>query len=207
MPSPEIPEPEPNATLRLPAGEPVNPYSTLPLDLSKHLDAGRTLKLPLGAPEPAPDSTQRLLLTRPDEAPLRVQKEDQPVETAGRTQKLPVRPAAPRPLGWKVPLGLVLLAGLAGGGVYVAFFRVRPAPPAPPPASAPRAEAIPPAALATLEQAEAGDVRAMHLLGLMYYNGLNVPQDREKGLHWLRKAAAQGSAGARAELSQIEGGR
>jgi TPR repeat protein len=41
----------------------------------------------------------------------------------------------------------------------------------------------------------------------MYYNGLNIPQDREKGLYWLRKAAEKGSVGARAELSQIEGGR
>ena len=79
--------------------------------------------------------------------------------------------------------------------------------PSPKPSPAPTIESIPPAAQATLEQAKAGDVRAMHMLGLMYYNGLNVPQDREKGIQWLRKAAEKGSVGARAELSQIEGGR
>jgi TPR repeat protein len=47
----------------------------------------------------------------------------------------------------------------------------------------------------------------MHMLAVMYYNGLNLPKDREKGLYWYRKAAAQGSDAARAELSAIEGGR
>jgi TPR repeat protein len=33
----------------------------------------------------------------------------------------------------------------------------------------------------------------MRMLGVMYYYGLNVPQDREKGLYWYRQAAAKGS--------------
>ncbi len=206
-PAPGNPEPEPNAAMRLPAVEPVNPYGTQGPDLSRSMDAGRTLKLPIGMPEPGADRTQRLVLPRPDEAPLRVQKVDQPVVAAGQTLKLPVRSAAPNPLGWKAPLALGALVVL-GGGAYLAFFR-NPglAPPAPPPMAAPMIEPVPPAARATLEQAQAGDMRAMHMLGLMYYNGLNLPQDREKGLYWLRKAAEKGSVGARAELSQIEGGR
>ena len=36
---------------------------------------------------------------------------------------------------------------------------------------------------------------------------LNVPKDREKGLYYYRMAAEKGSDAARAELSQIEGGR
>ena len=33
---------------------------------------------------------------------------------------------------------------------------------------------------------------------------LNVPQDREKGLHWYRQAAGKGSAAAQAELTKLE---
>jgi len=47
----------------------------------------------------------------------------------------------------------------------------------------------------------------MRMLGVMYYYGLNVPQDREKGLQWYRKAAEKGSDAARLELAKIEGGR
>jgi hypothetical protein len=105
-----------------------------------------------------------------------------------------------------VPLVLGSLVVL-GGGAYLAFFRKPAVPRSPQPKPAPTIESVPPSAQATLEQARAGDVRAMHMLGLMYYNGLNLPQDREQGLYWLRKAAEKGSVGARAELSQIEGGR
>ena len=45
----------------------------------------------------------------------------------------------------------------------------------------------------------------MRMLGVMYYYGLNVPQDREKGLYWYRKAVEKGSDAARSELSKIEG--
>lgn len=135
-----------------------------------------------------------------------MQKVDQPLETAGQTLKVTHRPTVSQPVRWKVPLVLVLLVVL-GGGAYLAFFRNSAVPPSPKPDQAAAIESVPPAARATLEQAKAGDVRAMHMLGLMYYNGLNIPQDREKGLYWLRRAAEEGSAGARAELSQIEGGR
>lgn len=199
--------PDPDVTVRLPAGEPVDPYSTQHLDLSKQMDAGRTLKLPLGAPEPDADRTPKWVLPKVDEPPVRVRKVDQPAEAAGQTQKLPIRPGAAKPaLGWKVPLTLGLLVVL-GLGAYLTFSRTSVPPSARLPVPAPVAEAVPPAAQAILEQAKAGDVRSMHLLGLMYYNGLNLPQDREKGLHWLRQAAEKGSDAARAELGQIEGGR
>jgi hypothetical protein len=55
-----------------------------------------------------------------------------------------------------------------------------------------------------LEQAKAGDAHAMRMLGVMYYYGLNVPQDREKGLYWYRKAAERGSDAARIELEKLE---
>ena len=204
-PDPRNPEPEPNVTMRLPTGEPVNPHSTQQPDLSRPPDGGRTLKLPIGMPEPGAGRTQRLVFPGPDEAPLRVQKVDQPLEAAGQTMKVTFGPAS-KPLRWKVPLILGSLVVL-GGGAYLAFFRYSAVPPSPQPKPAPTIESVPPPAQATLEQAKAGDVRAMHMLGLMYYNGLNLPRDREKGLYWLRKAAEKGSVGARAELSQIEGGR
>jgi hypothetical protein len=157
-------------------------------------------------PEPNAETAQRLVFSRLDEGPIRVQKVDQAIEAAGQVLNLPVRRVASRPLGWKVTLALALPVAL-GGGAYLAFFRKPALPPSSQPVMAPTIESVPPAAQATLEKARAGDVRAMHMLGLMYYNGLNLPQDREKGLYWLRKAAEKGSAGARAELSQIEGGR
>jgi hypothetical protein len=77
-----------------------------------------------------------------------------------------------------------------------------PAPAAP----ATTAESVSPGAQPYLDKAKAGDVYAMRMLGVMYLNGLNVPQDREKGLYWYRKAAENGSEAARSELSKIEGG-
>jgi len=205
-PDPKNPEPEPYLTMRLPVGEPVSPYGTQGPDPSMPADGGRTMKLPIGMPEPGADKTQRLVLPRMDEAPIRVQRVDQPAETAGQTLKVTHRPRVSQPFRWKLPLILGLLVVL-GGGAYLAFFRNSALPLSPKPVVVTTLESVPPAAQATLEQAKAGDVRAMHMLGLMYYNGLNIPQDREKGLYWLRKAAEKGSVGARAELSQIEGGR
>jgi hypothetical protein len=200
------PEPGPEATVRLRVGEPENLPNTQQLDLSKQLDVGSTLKLSIGAPEPGADETRRLALPRLDEPPLRVQKVDQPSEAAGQTLKPPHRPEVSKPLGWEIPLALGFLA-ILGGSAYLAFSRNSMSPPIPPSVAASTAESVPLAAQATLEQAKAGDVRSMHLLGLMYYNGLNLPRDREKGLYWLRKAAEKGSQAARVELNQIEGGR
>jgi hypothetical protein len=60
---------------------------------------------------------------------------------------------------------------------------------------------------AYLDQAKAGDTHAMRMLGAMYTYGLNVPQDREKGLYWYRKAAERGSDAARIELGKLEAGK
>jgi TPR repeat protein len=43
----------------------------------------------------------------------------------------------------------------------------------------------------------------MRMLGVLYYNGLSVPQNRAKGLEWYRKAAAAGSKTAQEELGQL----
>lgn len=44
--------------------------------------------------------------------------------------------------------------------------------------------------------AQAGNVDAEHLMGLMYYMGRGVPQDYKAALEWHRKAALKGKADA-----------
>lgn len=171
------PEPAPDATLRLSVGAQVS----------------------IGS-----DQTQKLALPKMDDPPLRVQKVDQPAKAAGQTQKRPLRPAAPRPLGWKLSLlfGALLVIGVAAYLVFTRWPAVQP----PPSPVAVTPESASPGLQVYLEQAKAGDAHAMRMLGVMYYYGLNVPQDREKGLDWYRKAAEKGSDAAKSELSKIEGG-
>ena len=47
-----------------------------------------------------------------------------------------------------------------------------------------------------LKVAEKGDVDAQSNLGLLYYNGLGVPQDYAEAAKWFRKSADQGSSAA-----------
>jgi hypothetical protein len=144
-----------------------------------------------------------------DDPPIRVQKVDQPAEAAGQTLRLPPGGEALRKIGWKWPLavgvGVVIVAA-----VILVFTRGTAG--QPPAAAAPvarqiAAEPVPDAAQPYLDKAKAGDAHAMYMLGVMYDQGLNVHQDREKGLFWKRKAAENGSEAARAELSKTEGGR
>ena len=58
----------------------------------------------------------------------------------------------------------------------------------------------------TLAQAKAGDSKAMHMLGVSFYYGLNVPQNKAEGLRWMRKAAEAGNEKAKADLRQMESG-
>lgn len=201
---PTNPEPAPDVTLRLPLGAPADPYSTQQLNIAKHLEASN-LNLSLTVSKTGSDQTQKIALSKTDEPPIRVQKVDHPAEAAGQTQNLPLRPEAPRPFAWKVPLALGALIVL-GAAAYLVFSRgSAPQLPPSPPTAAPQAASS--GAEIYLEQAKAGDAHAMRMLGVMYYYGLNVPQDREKGLYWYRKAAEKGSDAARSELSKIEGGR
>lgn len=150
--------------------------------------------------EDPPDQTQRLVLPVTGEPPIRTQKLSLPAGTAGQTQ-MPPPPVKPsRPGRWKLPLafgGAILL----GGGAYLLFTRGPAARPSVAPASVP--EVVAPGAQTYLEQAKAGDAHAMRMLGVMYYYGLNVPQDREKGLYWYRKAVEHGSDAARSELEKL----
>jgi hypothetical protein len=205
--------PPPEPTVRLGAGKPGDPRSTQQLDISniisQHQDAGSASPAPQPEPDSSSENTQKMPRPKLDDPPIRLQKVDQPAEAAGQTLRLPASGEAPRKFGWKLPLALGVGVVLVAAAI-LAFSRSR-APQsavAPAPLASPIAgETVPPGAQAYFEKAKAGDVYAMRMLGVMYLNGLNVPQDREKGLYWYRKAAENGSEAARAELSKIEGGR
>jgi uncharacterized protein len=52
--------------------------------------------------------------------------------------------------------------------------------------------------------AEAGDAKAQNKLGVMYDNGLGVPQDYLEALKWFRMAAEQGHADAQHSLGLLD---
>lgn len=197
---PARPEPPVDATQRLSIGVPAAPSSS-------DLKADSTLKVPLGmvAP-PALDQTQKMVVPRLDDPPIRRLKVDSPAEAEGQAVKAPAPPQERRSFGWKLPAALVLLV-VAGVGGFLFWPRGTVASAARPSASAPAADSVPKDVQILIDQAKAGDTRAMRMLGAYYLHGLNVPKDREKGLYYYRMAAEKGSDAAKAELSQIEGGR
>lgn len=93
------------------------------------------------------------------------------------------------------------VAILLGGAAYLLFTRGPATRPAVVPVRSP--EVVAPGAQTYLAKAKAGDAHAMRMLGVMYYYGLNVPQDREKGIYWYRQAAEHGSDVAKAELEKL----
>lgn len=206
---PANPEPSPEATVRLSIAAPVDPLATQRLNIAEHLKADSTLKVPLDILVPPAEQTQKMALPRRDEPPIRVQRTDAPVEAEGQTMQRPPLEvkATTAPFGWKLPIALGVLVALSVAG-YLVFSKGPATQSSPTVLSASSVEAAPPPGVQIyLEQAKAGDVHAMRMLGAYYYNGLNVPQDREKGLYWYRKAAEKGSDAAKAELTQIEGVR
>ena len=194
-----------DSTLKMPLPRvpelPSDPKGTQQLELSKPPEVASTLKLPMSALASLSDQTLKLRRPTADEPPIRVQRLDQLMEAAGQTQNLPVVAKAPSSPPWKVPLALGAFVVL-GTAVYLVSSR-GPGIPSPSTAAV-RPKPASPGAQLYLEQAKAGDAHAMRMLGVMYYYGLNVPQDREKGLSWYRKAADKGSIAARAELSKLE---
>ena len=66
-------------------------------------------------------------------------------------------------------------------------------------------EAVPPELRTYMDQAKAGNAWAMNMIAVMYWNGLNVSQDRVKGMEWYRKAAAAGSTAAQQFLKDNGG--
>jgi hypothetical protein len=210
------------------AGEPVSPYSTQQLNVPKLL-AESTLKMPLPdlsdrtepisqASVPLSGAEGTLNMPLPDLAvpQEQTQRFERPVlEGPARPLPVAVDPepslAQAQPAGglrWKLGSALVLVVLLGGAAAYAYLHRapLRQASPLQPPSGArPSAkDTVPEGAQIYLDQAKAGDTSAMRMLGVMYYYGLNVPQDREKGLYWYRQAADKGSETARTELAKLE---
>jgi len=50
-----------------------------------------------------------------------------------------------------------------------------------------------------------GDAEAQFNLGVLYKNGIGVPQDDNEAIIWLRKSSAQGHENARLILDMIKG--
>ena len=193
--APRSPEPPSDATQHLQVGEPKDPYGTQRMERTDPVLMPGTLKIPM-QDEPS-DQTQK--------APLpTVPRWDAPAETPDSAKVL-VGAQARKGMDWKIPLLLGALVVVGGTG-YLIYSRGQ----APSVPSAPsredQPEAVPEAAKLYHDQAMAGDAHAMRMLGVMYYYGLNVPQNREKGLFWYRKAAEKGSDAARDELRKLESG-
>lgn len=93
--------------------------------------------------------------------------------------------------------GILAVALLCGGvGIYILN-------PGPEGGLLTRAPEVSPAVRPYLDRAQQGDAEAMQMLGTMYYNGLNVRQDRKEGVRWFRRAAKAGSVAARRDLEQL----
>ncbi len=106
-----------------------------------------------------------------------------------------------------VAIGILLLIT---GGIYFAFFRTSLKTNLPivalPSQTAEPSLPVPAGMKSTLAKAKAGDSKAMHMLGVSFYYGLNVPQNKEEGLRWMRKAAETGNEKAKSDLQQMESG-
>ena len=112
-----------------------------------------------------------------------------------------LKPARPRLRSWiGGAIAVLILAGAA-----LSYLRDRPsAVPGTEPLGVFRPpKSIPPSLRPYYDRAMAGDASAMRMLGTMYYNGLNVPQDTREGIRWYRRAAAAGSVAAGKDLEQL----
>jgi TPR repeat protein len=107
----------------------------------------------------------------------------------------PARPGSKALRSWIIgAIAVLILAGAA-----VSYLR-GPGSGAPSSHAAPD---IPPSLRPYYDRAQDGDASAMRMLGTMYYNGLNVPQNSREGIRWFRKAAAAGSVAAQKDLEQL----
>lgn len=193
--APRSPEPPSDATQHLQAGEPEDPYGTQRMERTDPVLMPGTLKISM--PGDSPDQTQK--------APLpTVPTWDAPAKTPDSAKGL-AEVQAGKGMSWKIPLLLGALVVVGGTG-YLIYTRGQAQSAAVAPSREDQPEAVPEAAKLYHAQALAGDAHAMRMLGVMYYYGLNVPQNREKGLFWYRKAAEKGSDAARDELRKLESG-
>jgi TPR repeat protein len=116
----------------------------------------------------------------------------------------PVRPSRRRywPSRRRYWIGGIVAVLILAGATW-SYLRDRPSS-APELLGGPRGtKDMPPALRPYYDRAVAGDPIAMRMLGTMYFNGLNVPQDTREGIRWYRKAAAAGSVAAGKDLEQL----
>jgi hypothetical protein len=161
------------------------------------LEAERTAALelrPAGIPEPAADAQTRAL--RRNELVAAAVKAQMAAAEA-KLQAPPPRRSKALAYWIGGVVAVLILAGAAGS-----YLLTRPVLPAPGAAENPAGQPPPPLR-AYYDRANSGDVNAMRMLGTMYYNGLNVPQDQKEGIRWYRKAAAAGSVAAAKDLEQL----
>jgi hypothetical protein len=119
------------------------------------------------------------------------------------TQPIPLDPPPARPRRLRNWIGGIV-AVLILAGAALSYLRERPSAPGAGLLGGTRAEKdIPPTLRPYYDRAVTGDPSAMRMLGTMYYNGLNVPQDTKEGIRWYRKAAAAGSVAAGKDLEQL----
>lgn len=169
-------EPAAEATQRMPTGEPA---------------AAATQRMPTG--EPAADATQRMPTGEPEGGTTQRIALDAPLPEA-RTGQVQPRRSTMKYWAFGI-LAVVILGGTLG--YYLLY------PSGETPVALEVKEEAPPVLRPYLDKAAQGDASAMRMLGTMYYNGLNVRQDRREGIKWYRKAAAAGSVAARKDLEQL----
>ena len=201
--------------------KPSEPKAAQPMPRSAQPMAARPGSEPLKAkvPETKPVVTPPSVPGYPDR-----QVPAPPAEHKFQTKPIasPVKPLGPAPVPmtqqaipagntskvWiPVAIGILLLVI---GGIYFAFFRTSLKGTLPlvtlPVQTAEPSLPVPAGMQGTLAQAKAGDSKAMHMLGVSFYYGLNVPQNKDEGLRWMRKAAEAGNEKAKSDLRQMEAG-
>jgi TPR repeat protein len=146
-------------------------------------------------PAEVPDTPDRNLSSDP-EGRMRSSGDTQPIPTISLTP-----PPAPRKALRYWIGGIIAVLILAGAAA--SYWRDRPAPASGEQEGIPAEKDIPPTLRPYYDKALTGDASAMRMLGTMYYNGLNVPQNAKEGIRWYRKAAAAGSVAARKDLEQL----
>ena len=207
--------PVPDRTMDTPIGMVVTP-STLLMPILRPLDPTVPIKrpVPTSTPPPSvPGYPDRQAPTPFPESKFQTKPIASPVKPVSPAQ-IPMAPQtfpADRASKIWIPVAIGILV-LIVGGIYFAFSRTSLKTNAPlvnvPSQSAEPSLPVPAGMQSTLAQANAGDSKAMHMLGVSFYYGLNVPQNKAEGLRWMHKAAEAGNGKAKSDLRQMEfGGR
>jgi hypothetical protein len=216
--SPSIPVPDRNAGASI--GMAVTPSTvlmpvqpalekTVPIKRSSAIAASPSVpgypdrQIPAPPPEPK-------VQTKPIERTERPERQASPIRPVSPTY-LPMTPHVPTESSSKIwiPVAIGILL-LVIGGIYFAFFKtslktISPIVASPNQTAEPSLP-VPPKMQADLAKARAGDAKAMHMLGVSFFYGLDVQQNKTEGLRWMRKAALAGNEKAKSDLRQMESG-